>query len=150
MALEKTIKSKIEKDIKKNTELSATSAYPVEKFEVDLKETFGRMLFLGLMREKVEEDEDGLFVGEVTERTYNIFLIDKGERIPVKVPATEDVYNFKNGSEVELEGVELTPFANANDFGLGIRCSKIKLIGSQKQEQPKQEQKDNQQNKDNK
>ena len=138
--LKNSLESKIQKDIKKNKELSEASNFPIDLFEVDLKQTFGKMIFLGLMRERIEEDDSGLFVGEVVERTYNVFLPERNERISIKVPATEPAYEFSNGTEITIEDVQLTAFATANDFGLGIRCSKIKPIGSVRQEQPKQEQ----------
>lgn len=138
--LKNSLEAKIQKDIKKNKQLSEASTFPIDLFKVDLKQTFGKMIFLGLMREKLEEDDSGLFVGEVIERTYNVFLPEKGERISIKVPASEPVYEFANGTEITIENVELTEYANANDFGLGIRCSKIKPVGAVKQEQPKQEQ----------
>ena len=138
--LKNSLEAKISKDIKKNKNLSEASNFPIDLFEVDLKKTFGKMIFLGLMREKLEEDDSGLFVGEVIERTYNVFLPEKGERISIKVPATEPAYEFANGTEITIENVELTEFATNNDFGLGIRCSKIKPVGNVKQEHPKQEQ----------
>lgn len=138
--LKNNLEAKITKDIKKNKNLSEASNFPIDLFEVDLRQTFGKMIFLGLMRERIEEDDSGLFVGEVIERTYNVFLPEKNERISIKVSASEPAYEFANGTEITIEDVQLTEFATANDFGLGIRCSKIKPVGNVKQEQPKQEQ----------
>lgn len=84
-----------------------------EGFVVDQEGTFGELKFSALRREVHEEDENGVMLEEIKERTYDLKSRGQGGMIQVSIPAQAGEKTFSYNEVVELVEPRLQTVATA-------------------------------------
>ncbi len=69
---------------------------------VDKVKTFGELKFSALRREVHAQDEDGMMLDEITERTYDLKSRGQGGMIQVSIPERAGEKKFNYNDEVDM------------------------------------------------
>lgn len=105
-----------------------------DKVEVNEKETFGVLKFLGLGQERRDYNEDTGEIGEVERRTYDLVSTKLARVVEVHIPKDVPIINLPFETEVRLIDLDIRGYNVRGRSGFTVRANGIEPI---KKESPK-------------